>query len=157
VGNVLTWNFDDIQLPSATTDPEGGKGYVMFKVKPKPGFVVGDIIQNIASIFFDFNPPIITNTFMSEFVQTLGTPVVSQSGFAMYPNPAEDFLTVTMSQASETIAGITVYDMLGKTISTKPAAGNSATIDVSQISTGIYFVQVTTANNLKIVKKLVIQ
>lgn len=159
IGSTLTWNFDNIVLPTTTIDPEGGKGYVMFKVKPKPGYAVGDIIQNTASIYFDFNPAIVTNTFTSEFVPFLGNPSFSTGNFAMYPNPAGDHVTVTLSESAETIAGISVHDMLGKTILVRmpSAAANSETIDVSNISSGMYFLEVTTANNRKSVKKLVIE
>ena len=55
-------------LPVSVANTMTGKGYITFKIKPKPGYAVGDIIPNNASIYFDFNPAIITNTFQTEFV-----------------------------------------------------------------------------------------
>lgn len=159
IDNQLTWRFDGIQLPTTTQNPTGGKGYVYFKVKPKPGYAVGDIILNTASIFFDFNPAIVTNTFQTQFVASLGTGEFADSGFVVYPNPAGDHVTVALGYGSGTIAGIAVYDMLGKTmLSTKPAVGStSEMVDVSGISSGIYFLEVTSGTNQKTVKKLVIE
>ena len=67
----LIWRFDNIQLPPSVENTSIGKGYITFKVKPKAGYATGDIIQNTAGIYFDFNPVIITNTFLTEFVEFL--------------------------------------------------------------------------------------
>jgi hypothetical protein len=48
-------------------EPEG-KGSIPFLVKPKPDYAISDIIRNTDSIYFDFNPPIVTDIFTTEFV-----------------------------------------------------------------------------------------
>jgi uncharacterized repeat protein (TIGR01451 family) len=68
IGNNINWKFDNIELPATSMDPIASNGYIQFKIKPKPGYAIGDIIPNTASIYFDFNPPIITNTFQTQFV-----------------------------------------------------------------------------------------
>ncbi len=45
--------------------PEG-EGYIEFSVLPKPTLSNGDVINNEASITFDFNAPIITNTWSNK-------------------------------------------------------------------------------------------
>ncbi|MGO4920022.1 DUF7619 domain-containing protein [Maribacter spongiicola] len=67
-GNNVEFIFDDINLPDSNSDESGSNGYVAFKIKPKPGLAIGDIISGNASIYFDFNPPIITNTVHTEIV-----------------------------------------------------------------------------------------
>ena len=74
VNSAVNWNFSNIQLPPSVAQTNTGKGYIMYKIKPKPGYAIGDIIPNTASIYFDFNPAIITNTFETQFVTTLDTP-----------------------------------------------------------------------------------
>ena len=59
--NIVEFIFDDINLPDSTSDEPNSHGYVSFKIKPMNA-VFGNTIQNNASIFFDFNAPIITNT-----------------------------------------------------------------------------------------------
>jgi hypothetical protein len=73
---VVSWNFhslDRITL-ELTEDPDGGflppnkispegEGNVTFSCKLKNSVAHGDVISNKASIIFDFNEPIITNTF----------------------------------------------------------------------------------------------
>ncbi|MES2747717.1 MAG: T9SS type A sorting domain-containing protein [Bacteroidota bacterium] len=157
VGNNLTWNFDNIQLPVSIENSTVGKGYITFKVKPNPGYAVGDIITNAASIYFDFNPAIVTNLFSTQFV-ALGINEFSNSDFVFYPNPTSDVVTVSLTNTENTITSIVVYDVLGKTIATtKVTDASSQTIDVSQLNSGMYFIEVTTDSNLKVVKKLMVK
>lgn len=154
--NVLNWTFDNIMLPHASANPEGAKGYVQFKVKPMPGYAIGDVIQNAASIYFDFNPAVITNTFQTHFVETLGIPGFDDNGFAMYPNPAGDYVNVSLN-GSDTIAGIVIYDMLGKKVAVQKASAAMESVDVSALSSGLYLVEITTSAQIKTTKKLVIK
>lgn len=156
--NHLIWNFNNIQLP-VTDYPNSdiGQGFVTFKVKPKPGFAVGDIIPNTASIYFDTNPAIVTNTFNTEFVQPLGTTSFVTTNVVVFPNPANESVQIQLQNTTETLDQIRVTDVLGKTISTidTTATANSVTIDVSNWSKGIYFVEIITQNGNKLTKKLI--
>ena len=158
VDNNLTWRFDNIQLPVSVANTNIGKGYITFQVKPRPGYAVGDIIPNTASIYFDFNPPIITNTFQTEFVAQLGVNEFENGDFIFYPNPVSDLVTISVKN-SGTIAAITVYDILGKLIFIeKPTTAVSIqTLDLSSVSKGIYLLEVTSDNNLKVIKKLIVE
>lgn len=157
VANNLTWKFDNIMLPVSVANTNIGKGYVMFKVKPKPGYSVGDVISNTASIYFDFNPAIITNTFTTTFVATLETTLFENSSFVVYPNPAQNEVTITSSN-SNFIKAITIYDIVGKTILSQD--GNNEfiqTINTSELNSGIYLLQITDSNNQQTTKKLIIK
>ncbi len=158
VGNNLTWRFDNIQLPVSVANTTIGKGYVIFKVKPRPGYAVGDIIPNTAAIYFDFNPAIITNTFLTQFVATLGVNQFENQDFVFYPNPTSDVVTVSLTNTENSITSIKVYDILGKTIlTTKVENVSSQIIDLSDVNSGMYFIEVTTDSNLKVVKKLMVK
>ncbi|WP_273567185.1 DUF7619 domain-containing protein [Maribacter halichondriae] len=67
-GNKVEFTFDGINLPDSSANEPASHGYVAFKIKPKSDIVIGDIINGTASIYFDFNPPIITNTVSTEIV-----------------------------------------------------------------------------------------
>jgi len=60
--NLLKFDFQDIFLPDSTTNFEGSQGYVMYAVRADSTITEGTIVENSADIYFDFNPPIITNT-----------------------------------------------------------------------------------------------
>ncbi|MEM9680988.1 MAG: hypothetical protein AAF901_11755, partial [Bacteroidota bacterium] len=51
-GKNLEWYFNNINLPAEQDDADGSIGYVYFRIKPKAGYSIGDIIPNIASIYF---------------------------------------------------------------------------------------------------------
>ncbi|MFN3753110.1 T9SS type A sorting domain-containing protein [Flavobacterium sp.] len=158
VGNNINWYFDNILLPPSVADTNIGKGYITFMVQPMPGYAVGDIIPNTASIYFDFNPAIVTNTFNTEFVAQLGVGEFENADFVFYPNPVSDIVTITVKN-NGTINNIAVYDVLGKMIITqKPSNSLSTqTLDMSSVSKGMYLLEVTTDTNLKVVKKLIVE
>lgn len=159
VGNALSWRFDNIQLPVSIANSSVGKGYISFKIKPKPNYAVGDIIPNSASIYFDFNPAIVTNTFTTEFVSVLSTSQFENADFVFYPNPAADFITISTKDLAGSITKTTVFDVMGKQIITNIPSGDKSTevLDITSLTTGIYFIEVTTSNNLKVVKKLLVK
>jgi uncharacterized repeat protein (TIGR01451 family) len=158
IGNNINWYFDNIMLPPSIANTNIGKGYITFMVKPLPGYAVGDIIPNTASIYFDFNPAIVTNTFNTEFVQQLGLGEFENADFVFYPNPVSDIVTITVKY-NGTINNIAVYDVLGKMIiAQKPSNSLSTqTLDLSTVSKGMYLLEVSTDTNLKVVKKLIVE
>lgn len=156
--NHLTWEFRNIHLVPSTLNENASKGYVQFKVKVNPGFQLGDIIPNNASIYFDTNPPIVTNTFNIKFISPLSTVNFDERSLVLYPNPASDNVQVSLTEVIENINKIVFYDMLGKTVKTVPVISNdNITVDISDLSKGVYLVEINTENNVKVLKKLVIQ
>jgi hypothetical protein len=58
---TIEFIFEDIQLSYLDSINDG---YIAFRIKTKSGFLeVGDTIKNKAEIYFDFNFPVITNTY----------------------------------------------------------------------------------------------
>ena len=58
----VSFNFNNIYLPDSTTDLAGSQGYVTYMIRTKKGLAEETVIKNSASIYFDYNPPILTNT-----------------------------------------------------------------------------------------------
>jgi len=158
VGNHLTWTFKNIYLPSSTVDATSSIGYVEFKVKLKPGFQTGDIIPNNASIYFDSNDAIVTNTFNVKFTQPLGTINFNEASLVMYPNPASMMVQLEVVNSMERISKVTLYDVLGKAVKViNTPSTTSATIDVATLAKGVYLMEITADSNAKITKKLIIE
>lgn len=61
--NKAEFIFDNINLPDSKTDEQNSHGYVLFSIYPNYNIPLGYTIDNKASIYFDYNAPIITNTF----------------------------------------------------------------------------------------------
>ncbi len=158
VNNQLTWDFKNIYLVPSSVNESASKGYVQFKVKLKPGFVAGDIIPNNASIYFDTNPAIVTATFNSKFTVPLNVVGFDANSFVMYPNPANSSVQIDLINTNEQLTKVIFYDMLGKAVRTlNSVATESLSVDVSDLSKGVYLVEITSDSNLKLTKKLVIQ
>ena len=149
VGSNLSWNFENIQLPVSVPNTEIGKGYITFKAKLKPGFTVGTVVPNTAKIYFDSNPPIITNTFNTEFVTVLATDDFNQNTFRIYPNPVQNSLTIITNQTIE-IKELNIYNTLGQLVQT--IKNPNKTIDVSSLQTGNYLLKIITDNGVNIQK-----
>lgn len=58
---VITFVFENINLPDSTTNLLASQGFVQFSVKPNSSAPLGTVIYNKAGIYFDFNPAIVTN------------------------------------------------------------------------------------------------
>lgn len=153
----LVWKFDQINLPPQMVNEEKSNGFVQFKIKLKPGFEVGDIIPNTAEIYFDYNPAIVTNTFNTEFVETLGNDKFNNTTIAVYPNPAKDVVTIS-NMGTESISQITIYEVSGKKVfSQTKSFDTQTTINVSDFAKGIYLVEIVSENNVKLTRKLVVK
>ncbi len=59
--NVLRFHFEGINLPDSLTDFEASQGFINFAIKVKSDIMDGTRIYNEANIYFDQNPPIVTN------------------------------------------------------------------------------------------------
>ncbi|MDT0557559.1 T9SS type A sorting domain-containing protein [Ichthyenterobacterium sp. W332] len=154
-GTSLEWFFDQIFLPAEQDDEEGSHGYVYFKIKPKSGYAIGDIIPNTASIYFDFNEAVVTNMYESEFVEDpLSINEFSALDFSFYPNPASTILNLEFS--TEDHKSIDIIDIQGKRVLSNTTNLRSKKINISQLEKGMYFLQVT-ANTNRITRKLILE
>lgn len=64
----LTFRFEGINLPDSGADQLGSQGFVKFRVGVLPGLPSSKTIRNRASIYFDLNPPVITNTVLNTLI-----------------------------------------------------------------------------------------
>jgi hypothetical protein len=62
VGRELSWTFNDIYLPDSNVSEPESHGFLTYELRPPGGLTSGTVISNEAAIYFDFNPPVITNT-----------------------------------------------------------------------------------------------
>ncbi|MCF8323013.1 MAG: leucine-rich repeat domain-containing protein [Flavobacterium sp.] len=139
-GNKVEFIFENINLPF---DDANNDGYIAFKIKTKPTLVVNDSFSNEASIFFDYNFPIVTNKATSTF-KTLGTPDFDfDRYFTVYPNPATTALNITTKE-SINIGTVNVYNALGQLVLAIPNAEKVSKVDVSNLKSGNYFIQIRT-------------
>ena len=128
---------------------------MVFKIKTLPTLVLGNSFSNTASIYFDYNHPIITEPAVTTFVE-LGTKDFDFNNyFTLYPNPTNGILNINFKQAIE-IQNIGIYNVLGQMVVSVPNAKGVTSVDVSSLSTGNYFIKVVSdkgTSNAKFIKQ----
>ncbi|WP_299365030.1 T9SS type A sorting domain-containing protein [Winogradskyella sp.] len=150
-GSEVNFIFNDIHLPDSTSNEPDSHGYIAFKIKPKSNVQVGDIISGVADIYFDFNPPIITNTVNTEIVEPLSIGYQELRSVRIYPNPARDMIDVISRQI---IDEITLIDINGRVLSTIEVSTTDYRLDISALSKGIYFLDIKSGDSTS-TKKLI--
>ena len=74
--------------------------------------------------------------------------------FVMHPNPARNAVTITSNTV--VLESITIVDMQGKIVKTVPQQQSmNTTIDIDELSTGVYFVNVRSDKGKTTTKKLI--
>ena len=149
-GNKVEFIFENINLPF---DDANNDGYIIYKIKTQPTLDQGDTFVNSANIYFDFNFPIETNNYST----TVITDNLSVNDFEMfdsvtiYPNPVKDVLTF---RAKSKIQNIQIFNLLGKLIKEMKPTKSTHDINISQLSSGVYFIHFQSENK-KVTKKFV--
>ena len=104
--NIVNFRFENIFLPDSTTNEPASNGHITYAITPKEGLPIDTEITNTAFIYFDFNPPIITNTTSSTLVDVF-PPLVSTketeewNDLFIYPNPTQR--TINLNEEADLI------------------------------------------------------
>jgi hypothetical protein len=101
-------------------------------------------IENTASIYFDFNPPIVTNTTQNIIVEAIpnGVGYVNSlgSGIQVYPNPTNGVLMIGLRDVTRSVQ-FTLYDVQGRVVMQQTLAGQAKQVlDISALNQGVYFI-----------------
>jgi uncharacterized repeat protein (TIGR01451 family) len=136
-GRELVLTFNDILLPDSTTDLLGSQGFVRYRIRPNSTVAVGTLLENTASIYFDLNPPIITNTVEHLVDVSTSVQATHAKPLLVMPNPVNDVLTVTFSDASS--KDWQLYSIHGRSIDL-PQSHSTGTmqLDVRCLDAGTY-------------------
>jgi hypothetical protein len=153
VGNKVEFIFENINLPF---DDANNDGYIAFKIKTLPTLVVGNTFANAASIYFDYNFPVVTKLASSTFNVSLATTDFEFANyFTLYPNPTKSVLNISSKESIE-VKSISIYNPLGQLVLVIPNAEKVSKIDVSSLTTGNYFIKINSdkgSSNARFVKE----
>lgn len=157
-GDILTFRFPNIMLPDSASNPEGSKGFVQYRIKPKTNLPFSTQIKNTANIYFDYNPPIKTNTTTNKFMETVSVNENKRgASLSIYPNPGNGTYFVKLTEGvknSETT--IKVYNLLGELIVNTKTNNNSCQIDLGLQPNGVYTIRLNNNNqsfNQRLIKQ----
>ncbi|MEM9917496.1 MAG: FG-GAP-like repeat-containing protein [Bacteroidota bacterium] len=149
-GGLLIFTFDNIQLPDSNVNEVASHGFVKYTIEPFDGLAPGTLIENSAAIYFDFNPPILTNTVVSTLTDQLvrtREPVLSKNSlirhFKIYPNPttAAAFADIQLAAPSDYL--LTLWSPIGQRLHQIGGQSQGEVFDQLQLEAyppGMYFV-----------------
>lgn len=132
---VFEFLFDSIRLHPALSDPEGSEGFVQFAIRPVSGLNIGDKILNSASIYFDYNAAIATNTCQVKVAETeLAAGMLTAPALQILPNPSLGRFRVDLPDS-----GIfEVFDPLGHPFYSGNATPGWLSVDGRDWPAGVY-------------------
>ncbi|UII19758.1 FG-GAP-like repeat-containing protein [Fulvivirga ligni] len=137
VGRNITWFFNNINLPDSTSDNAGSQGFVKYEIHPSQNLVHGDTIFNDASIVFDYEAPLITNTVHTVYHNP------AKRIINVYPNPVSSHETVIHFEGDMTYPyDLTIYNSLGvKLVQMKGVDDYKVNLQSANLQPGSYVYQ----------------
>lgn len=140
----VKFKFENILLPDSITNEPLSHGYVRYHISSKNNLEENTNIENTANIFFDFNPPIITNTANNLMVSSL--PVTTNTNelfqpqnIQVYPNPSNGNFVVEFPPNLKIDHTLIVIDINGQLISSNKLDNNINRFENTNMNDGLYF------------------
>ena len=158
---ILEWTFNNIMLPDSNVNEPLSNGFVLFEVNQQPNLAEGTVLENSAGIYFDFNAPIITNISQHTINRFLRSTVITtvenmnedtDLDIQLYPNPTTGI--VQLQRTTTERIQIQVIDQLGRVLIEQETSQQSATMNMSRLPKGLYFVHINDGQK-SITKKIV--
>jgi hypothetical protein len=88
--------------------------------------------------------------------QCTGIAEASAKTIHIYPNPASEYITVDAGDISDMIT-IQLFDIMGRMIFSQASFDNLTTINLSQFSSGSYFLRIEANNSTYTAKQFIIR
>ena len=96
---------------------------------------------------------------MKSFGSCVGMMQEPNHSTRIFPNPADDNLTIDLKNYQNTAVSVFMYNAFGKTVLSKINALNTINtidLDTSSLQSGPYFVRITAKNKRDVLKKIMI-
>ena len=147
--NMAIFTFNNILLVDSFTNEPKSNGFVRFRIKQNPNLVKGTKIQNSAGIYFDFNPPIITNkTLHTIGVDEFTSPVLetfSQDlmNVQVSPNPFTDKTHFKLEKPLAVLGELEIFDLNGRSLQREFIKSQEFDFNKKKLKSGMYIFKIT--------------
>lgn len=161
--NVITWRFDDVNLPPTSIDNEKSQGFAQFSIKTIPNIWEGTIIANTAYIRFDYNDFIKTNTTINRVTHPYGFGPADNAEVIIFPNPIIDEALIRIKNTVDSfapiiISEINIYDLTGRAVKYYPDINHyEYIIKSSGDLRGLYIMEIIDEDQNTYAKKVIFQ
>ena len=147
---TLVVTFDNILLPDSSTNFDASQGFIKFAVEQVANNPVGTIINNRASIYFDYNAPVATNTTFHEIgsdfytIDLVGIEdvMVENVFIKVFPNPFHQQARIHIEGASFMQIDFELYDMTGRRLYHQSSHENTFDIRINDLTSGVYLYRI---------------
>jgi uncharacterized repeat protein (TIGR01451 family) len=150
LGKTVTYKFDNIMLPTEDAAGDASNGFVTYKIKAINSLVVGDLISDMAKIYFDFNQPILTNyanVLMVDpsVISDSQSIVLTNNNLGIFPNPISSIGYIKYALEEDAQIELRLNDIKGTNVFTTNINAkkgmNYYDLDASQFHSGLYTLQ----------------
>ncbi|MBL7915891.1 MAG: T9SS type A sorting domain-containing protein [Bacteroidia bacterium] len=156
---LMSFRFDNILLPDDNVNEPASHGFVRYRIKPLDTLQLGDVIKNFASIYFDFNLPIVTNTAQTTVVIPTNLSEIDAlaNWWGVYPNPANSNLNVIIDTRNVKNIKIELQNIVGQRLSEifqSDLLTEKTTVakNIEDLPKGIYFIKLTSDSGTEMKK-----
>lgn len=146
-GSVLEVRFPNIMLVDSNANEPLSHGFFRYRIDQLPNSPIGSRIENQAAIYFDYNPPIFTNTTF----HTIGIPdsftVLSSQQYyeenieiKVFPNPFRNQTTIKVLGKDYPHLDLMIFDLSGRLMRQESSTTNNEVQFYRQdLPAGVYF------------------
>jgi uncharacterized repeat protein (TIGR01451 family) len=148
-GNVLKVSFPNIMLVDSNANEPLSHGFFRYGINQENNNPLGSLIENQAAIYFDYNPPIFTNTTFHTIGENF-VPVmlsvedvyVDEIAVSAFPNPFNFTTTIKVEGKTYESLELMVFDISGRVVTQKQTSqGNQIQFSKGNLEAGIYIYQ----------------
>ncbi|MFK8163309.1 MAG: T9SS type A sorting domain-containing protein, partial [Lewinella sp.] len=143
---VLSFSFHNIELPDSNANLAASQGFVSFKIAQEENLPDGTHIENSAGIYFDFNPPIITNTAfhtVRSLIQIVSGSInvaAPELAVTIIPNPMKSGALIRLEgQTIPAPLTLQLFDVNGRMVRKVDGSSSSVWLERANLTTGMYF------------------
>lgn len=141
---IIKFRFNNILLPDSNVNEPASHGFIKYSIEPKTGLSDNTEVTNEANIFFDFNPPVLTNEVLSTYVTEIlrVNKVTANSNAIIYPNPASGIVTLLINSGHSAITTFNIYNITGNLVMSEKTSLNLHRFNVNRLSNGVYLIEI---------------
>jgi hypothetical protein len=163
--NTLKVTFANVVLVDSNANEALSHGFFRYRINQKTNNSLGSLIENQAAIYFDYNPPIFTNTTFHTIgenfvplVLTIEDIYEESIEVTAFPNPFNYSTTIKVEGKEYGELELSVFDITGRMM-TKRQSTSSNQIQLSRgnLQAGIYFYELKGDGKLLNTGKLLVQ
>ena len=165
--NVIQFLFNNIKLVDSTTNTIASNGFVQFHIQQKNNNALGTVINNNASIYFDYNPAIVTNTVFHtigenylriDLISSTINEAYKNVELLVFPNPFRDKATLIINNAELKNPRLLLMDINGKLLDiVESVTKNQIIIYRNQLNAGLYIYKLLDGNTEVATGKIILQ